>query len=202
MARYIGPRYKLCRRAGVNLGHSEKFAIEGKGAIPPGQHGARRARKMSNYGVQLREKQKVKWYYGVLERQFRRYFNAAAKNRGATGLTLLRTLEMRLDHAIYLLGFAPTKPMARQLVNHGHILVNGKKLDIPSYQVKIGDVLSLNAKASALTTVMEHLKKTPDTQVPSWLERKGGAGLVRTIPERDHITLPIEEQLIVEYYSR
>jgi small subunit ribosomal protein S4 len=202
MARYIGPRYKRCRRAGVNLGHGEKFSVEGKNVLPPGQHGARRARKMSNYGIQLREKQKVKWYYGVLERQFRKYFDAAAKNRGATGITLLQLLEMRLDHAVYLLGFAPTKPMARQLVNHGHVLVNGKKVSIPSYEVSAGEVINLNGKASNLVTVLEAMKERKEQDIPSWLERKAGAGVVKAKPEREQITLPIQEQLIVEYYSR
>jgi small subunit ribosomal protein S4 len=202
MARYTGPQHKLCRREGLSLCGSPKCPVERKGAVPPGQHGLRRARKPSNYALQLREKQKVRRYYGVLERQFAKYVSWAAKNRGATGLTLLQILETRLDHVVYLLGFAPTKRMARQLVNHGHVLVNGKRVSIPSYQVQPGDVVNLKAKASAIPTVIENLKARKESDVPSWLERKAGAGLVKTKPEREHITLPVEEQLIVEYYSR
>lgn len=202
MARYTGPKHRLCRREGIKLCDSPKCPVERKGAVPPGQHGLRRARKPSNYAIQLREKQKVKRYYGVLEKQFRKYYDWAAKNRGATGLSLLQILETRLDHVVYLLGFAPTKRMARQLVNHGHIMVDGKKVTIPSFNVKAGQVVTLDAKAGGLATVIESMKTKKDGDVPTWLERKAGAGLVKTKPEREQITFPIEEQLIVEYYSR
>jgi small subunit ribosomal protein S4 len=202
MARYTGPQHRLCRREGISLCGSPKCPVERKGAVPPGQHGLRRARKPSNYAVQLREKQKVKRYYGVLERQFRKYVGWAMKNRGATGLTLLQLLETRLDHVVYLLGFAPTKRMARQMVNHGHVMVNGKRVSIPSFEVSSGDVISLDAKANSMSIVLEHLKVSKDESVPTWLERKAGAGLMKTKPEREQITLPVEEQLIVEYYSR
>lgn len=180
---------------------SPKCPVERKGAIPPGQHGMRRTRKPSNYAIQLREKQKVKRYYGVLERQFSKYYQWATKS-GSTGTNLLVLLETRLDHVVYLLGFAPTKRMARQLVNHGHVLVNGKRVDIPSYNVSAGEVITLSAQAANIPTVGEAIKNKSESAIPTWLERKAGAGLVKAKPEREQITFPIEEQLIVEYYSR
>lgn len=201
MARYTGPKHKQCRREGIKLCDSPKCPVERKGAVPPGQHGLRRSRKPSNFAIQLREKQKVKRYYGVLERQFSKYYEWATKTESA-GSTLLTLLETRLDHVVYLLGFAPTKRMARQLVNHGHILVNGKRVDIPSYNVSPGEVISISAKAGDIPTVAETIKNTKESAIPTWLERKAGAGLVKAKPEREQITFPIEEQLIVEYYSR
>jgi small subunit ribosomal protein S4 len=151
----------------------------------------------------LREKQKVKRYYGVLEKQFAKYFDWAARKKGGdTGLTLLQLLESRLDHVVYLMGFAPTKRLARQMVSHGHVLVNGKRVTIPSINLKSGDVVSLSNKGAAIPAVAENLKTVKDEQIPQWLERKGGAGVVKTLPVREQITFPIEEQLIVEYYSR
>ena len=201
MARYTGPKHKLCRREGIKLCDSPKCPVERKGAVPPGQHGLRRGRKPSNYATQLREKQKVKRYYGVLERQFSKYYDWAVKS-GTAGSTLLVLLETRLDHVVYLLGFAPTKRMARQLVNHGHILVDGKRVTIPSYNVSPGEVITMGKKASEIPSVMESLKESKESSIPTWLERKAGAGLVKAKPEREHITFPVEEQLIVEYYSR
>lgn len=202
MARYTGPQHRLCRREGVALCGSDKCPVARKGAVPPGQHGLRRGRKPSNYALQLREKQKVKRYYGVLERQFSKYFDWAVREKEGTGLALLQLLETRLDHVVYMLGFAPTKRLARQMVNHGHILVNGKKVNIPSYNTKAGDVISISNKGAAIPAVAEHMKNVKDEQIPQWLERKGGAGVVKTLPIREQITFPIEEQLIVEYYSR
>ena len=201
MARYTGPKHKLCRREGIKLCDSPKCPVERKGAVPPGQHGLRRGRKPSNYATQLREKQKVKRYYGVIERQFSKYYDWAVKS-GTAGSTLLVLLETRLDHVVYLLGFAPTKRMARQLVNHGHILVDGKRVTIPSYNVSPGEVITMGKKASEIPSVMESLKESKESSIPTWLERKAGAGLVKAKPEREHITFPVEEQLIVEYYSR
>src|SRR5690606_11049521 len=171
MARYTGPKHRLCRREGIKMCDSPKCPVERKGAVAPGQHGLRRSRKPSNYAIQLREKQKVKRYYGVLERQFSKYFNWATKS-DATGTTLLVLLEPRLDHVVYLLGFAPTKRMARQLVNHGHILVNGKRVSIPSYNVSPGEVVSLGSKACEIPHVAEAIKNTKDASIPTWLERK------------------------------
>ncbi len=202
MARYTGPQHRLCRREGIALCGSDKCPVVRKGAVPPGQHGLARGRKPSNYALQLREKQKVKRYYGVLEKQFEKYFDWAVKNSGATGLTLLQILESRLDHVVFLLGFASTKRLARQMVNHGHVLVNGKTVTIPSYNLKPGDVVSLGSKATNIPAVVEHMKTVKDDQIPTWMERKGGAGVVKDLPVREQITFPIEEQLIVEYYSR
>src|SRR5215211_6855624 len=150
MARYIGPVCRLCRREGMKLFlkgercYTEKCAIE-KRNLPPGQHGKLRKQKLQGYGLQLREKQKVKRIYGVLENQFRRYFETAARHRGVTGVMLLQALETRLDNIVYRLGFATSRPQARQLVRHGHFLINGKKVDIPSYSVKVGDVVAVRA---------------------------------------------------------
>lgn len=201
MARYTGPKHRLCRREGIKMCDSPKCPVERKGAVAPGQHGLRRGRKPSNFALQLREKQKVKRYYGVLERQFSKYFEWAVR-KNSPGTELLVLLETRLDHVVYLLGFAPTKRMARQLVNHGHVLVNGKRVSIPSYNVSPGEVISLATKAAEIPHVAEAIKETKESVIPTWLERKAGAGLVKTKPEREHITFPIEEQLIVEYYSR
>jgi small subunit ribosomal protein S4 len=208
MARYIGPKFRLDRREGVNLflkgtrSLGPKHPLAKKGAVPPGQHGAKGIkRKVSDYGLQLREKQKVRRIYGVLERQFRRYFQEASR-KGATGENLLRILETRLDNVVYRLGLAASRSQARQLVSHQHVLVNGKKVNIPSYQVKIGDVVSLSPKASEFGLVKESLKEVKEDQIPSWLERKGLSGRVSKMPAREDIGADIDEQLIVEFYSR
>src|SRR3712207_5647256 len=162
MARYVGPVCRLCRREGMKLFlkgercYTEKCAIE-KRNLPPGQHGKSRKAKLVGYGVQLREKQKVKRIYGVLENQFRRYFESAARHRGVTGVMLLQALETRLDNVVYRLGFATSRPQARQLVRHGHFLVGGKKVDIPSYAVKMGDEIWVR-QASAKSAVIAHAK--------------------------------------------
>lgn len=200
MARYTKAKDKLSRREGVDL--------FGKGAkltrlnIPPGQHGPKGGyKKVSQYGKQLREKQKVKRIYGILEKQFRRYVNESFKSKGNTGEALLVSLEKRLDNVVYRLGFAPTRPMARQLVGHRHILVDGKKVNIPSFQVKIGQIVSLSAK-SIETPVVKKLLADKDMQLPSWLERKAAVGVMKKEPTREDIVEPIFEQDIVEFYSR
>ncbi len=169
--------------------------------IPPGQHGAKGRRKISDYGLQLREKQKVKRMYGVLERQFRRYFENARKWRGNTGEKLLEFLERRLDNVVYRIGFVPTRSGARQLVSHGHVLVNGKKVNIPSYPVFIGQVISLKTKAMGIPSVKQMLDEKTFTP-PEWLERKGPVGRVARLPGRSDVKEDISEQLIVEHYSR
>lgn len=199
MARYTGPKDKLSRREGADLfGKGPKLR---RLNVPPGQHGQRRRRRFSDYGTQLREKQKAKRIYGVLEKQFKRYFERAAKNPQATGEVLLQQLESRLDNIIYRLGFAPTRAAARQMVNHGHVLVDGKKVDIPSYQVKSGQVVSLSPKGQELNHVKQALGKK-DVVLPDWLSRKAVAGKVERLPKRDEIAEDITEQLIVEFYSR
>jgi small subunit ribosomal protein S4 len=209
MARYIGPVCRLCRREGMKLFlkgercYTEKCAIE-KRNLPPGQHGKARKAKMLGYGLQLREKQKVKRTYGVLENQFRRYFEAADRQRGITGETLLQLLERRLDNAIYRLGFATSRPQARQLVKHGHFLVNGKKVDIPSYQLRQGDVVSLRQSSEKNPAILHAIEEVKGRGIPEWLSLDAAAssGRVVSLPTREQINLPVQEQLIVELYSK
>jgi len=207
MARYIDPKCRLCRREGTKLFlkgercFSPKCPLEKKGAVAPGQHGLKMRRRLSEYGVQLREKQKAKRTYGVLERQFRRYFKKAFKKRGVTGEALLQLLESRLDNVVYRLGFVPSRSVARQLVRHGHILVDGKKVDIPSYQVKPGQVINLNPKAMKMEVVKKSLAEKKK-EIPSWLQKKAAVGKIIRLPTREEIGADIAEQLIVEYYSR
>jgi len=198
MARYKGPKDRLSRREGVDL--------FGKGVsltrlnITPGQHGPKGYKSSSQYGKQLREKQKVKRMYGVLERQFRRYVNKALKSKGNTGEALLLSLEKRLDNVVYRLGFAPTRPMARQLVGHYHILVDGKKVNIPSFEVKVGQTIALGTKALNMPVVRKEL--ADDEKKSTWIERKAGVGVIKREPKREDVTEPIYEKDIVEFYSR
>jgi small subunit ribosomal protein S4 len=209
MARYIGPVCRLCRREGMKLFlkgercYTEKCAIE-KRNLPPGQHGKARKAKMLGYGLQLREKQKVKRTYGVLENQFRRYFEAADRQRGITGETLLQLLERRLDNAVYRLGFATSRPQARQLVKHGHFLVNGKKVDIPSYQLRQGDVVSLRQASEKNAAILHAIEEVKGRGIPEWLalDAAASSGRVVSLPTREQINLPVQEQLIVELYSK
>lgn len=203
MARYTGPKFRLDRREGVNLflkgerSLGPKHPFERKGAVPPGQHGQKNThKKVSDYGHQLREKQKVKRTYGILEKQFKNYFTLAAKKKGETGLILLQLLESRLDNIIYKLGLAASRNQARQYVTHGHVLVEGKKLDIPSYMVKVGEVVSLKDKKTLLVSLDK------DAKTPDWLEKKALSGKISRIPQREELDPTINEQLIVEYYSR
>lgn len=200
MARYTGPKRRLSRREGIPLFAKDVKAIERKGAIPPGQHGARMRRRFSEYGVQLREKQKTKRIYGILERQFKRYYDESSKVKGATGLALLQTLETRLDNVVYRLGFATSRAQARQLVSHGHIKVDDKKVTIPSYRVKVGQTIALSDKLSDNTQVKKSLEV--NTTLPEWLERQATVGKVLRTPEREEMEQSINEQFIVEYYSR
>jgi len=199
MARYTGPKDRLSRREGVDL--------FGKGAkltrlnVPPGQHGPKGTRRQSQFGKQLREKQKIKRMYGILERQFRRYVDKALGSKGNTGEALLSTLERRLDNVVYRLGMVPTRNAARQLVTHGHIQVEGRKVNIPSYQVKIGEIVSLKDKSMEIPAVKKMLD-LKEYSIPNWLERKATVGKIKRKPLREDITEPISEQDIVEYYSR
>jgi small subunit ribosomal protein S4 len=208
MARYNGPVCRLCRREGMKLFlkgercYTEKCAIE-KRNMPPGQHGRLRKAKMVGYGVQLREKQKVKRIYGVLEDQFRRYFEMAERTRGITGETLLQLLERRLDNAVYRLGLATSRPQARQLVRHGHFLVNGKKVDIPSYLLKSGDVVGVRETSRQNATILHATEEVKGRGIPQWLQQEGElGGKVVSMPTREQINLPVQEQLIVELYSK
>jgi len=209
MARYIGPVCRLCRREGMKLFlkgercYTEKCAIE-KRNFAPGQHGKSRKSKMLGYGIQLREKQKVKRIYGVLEDQFRRYFEQAERTRGITGETLLQLLERRLDNVAYRIGFATSRAAARQLVRHGHFTVNGRKVDIPSFSVKPGDVVAVRAVSRKSAAILHALEEVKGRGVPEWLQfdAEGMSGKIGSIPNRQQINLPVQEQLIVELYSK
>jgi small subunit ribosomal protein S4 len=181
--------------------YTEKCAIE-KRNTPPGQHGRARKAKMVGYGVQLREKQKVKRIYGVLEDQFRRYFEQADRTRGITGETLLQLLERRLDNAVYRMGFATSRAQGRQLVLHGHFLVNGKKVDVPSYSLKSGDVVSVRESSRENASIVHAMEEVKGRGIPEWLTLDGIAGKVMGLPSRQQINLPVQEQLIVELYSK
>ena len=209
MARYIGPVCRLCRREGMKLFlkgercYTEKCAIE-KRNFAPGQHGKTRKAKLAGYGLQLREKQKVKRIYGVLEDQFRRYFEAAERTRGITGATLLQLLERRLDNVIYRLGLSTSRSQARQLVRHGHFLINGKKVDIPSYSLKAGDVITVLGRSQKNATIEHAMQEVKGRGIPEWLSFDGNSisGRVVSMPTREQINLPVQEQLIVELYSK
>ncbi len=209
MGRYTGPKFKLDRREGTNLllkgkrSLGPKHPIEKKGAVPPGQHGQKSLRKKtSDYGHQLREKQKVKRMYGLLERQFRKYYKEAAKKKGETGTALLQRLETRLDNTVYRLALTASRSQARQLVSHGHILVNEKKVNIPSYELRNDDVVSLSEKAQKFILVKDATEAVEKDSIPKWLEKKGLSGKVKRLPEREEVAAEINDQLIVEFYSR
>ena len=208
MARYTGPVCRLCRRGSMKLFlkgercYTEKCGIE-KRNTPPGQHGRARRKQMAGYGTQLREKQKVKRIYGVLEDQFRSYFETADRTRGVTGVTLLQLLERRLDNAVYRLGFATSRSAARQLVRHGHFLVNGKKVDIPSYSLKQGDIVSVRPSSQQNQAILHAVEEVKGRGVPEWLSLNAEmGGTIMSMPTREQINLPVQEQLIVELYSK
>ncbi|MBS3994955.1 MAG: 30S ribosomal protein S4 [Alkaliphilus sp.] len=206
MARYTGPSCRLCRREGQKLYlkgercYSDKCAIDRRG-YAPGQHGQGR-KKVSNYGLQLREKQKAKRFYGLLETQFRAYFEKADKMRGITGENLLRLLELRLDNAVYRMGMATSRKEGRQLVTHGHFTVNGQKVDIPSYLVSVGDVIAVKEKSRSSEKFKEFAEAA--VNVPNWVQTNYEKleGKVISLPTREDVDIPIAEHLIVELYSR
>ncbi|MFQ3248792.1 30S ribosomal protein S4 [Glaciecola sp.] len=206
MARYLGPKLKLSRREGTDLFlKSGVRAIESKCKIDqaPGQHGARRGR-LSDYGVQLREKQKVRRMYGVLEKQFRNYYKEAARLKGNTGENLLQLLEQRLDNVVYRMGFASTRAEARQLVSHKAIVVNGKVVNIPSFNVKAEDVVAVREKAKKQARIASALELADQREKPTWLEVDNTKmeGVFKRVPERTDLSADINEQLIVELYSK
>ena len=208
MARYTESVCRLCRREGLKLFlkgercYTDKCAIERRN-YPPGEHGQARS-KFSEYAVQLREKQKVKRMYGIMERQFRRYFHLAERSRGITGETLLLLLERRLDNIVYRLGFATSRAEARQLVRHGHFRVNGRKVDVPSFLVKRGDVVTVRERSRKVSRIQEALELAQRRGVPDWLEVNPEAftGTVKAFPARADLTMPINEKLVVELYSK
>ncbi len=200
MARYTGPMYKKSRRLGFSVLESGKELA--KKPYVPGQHGQDRRKKLSNYGIQLQEKQKVRFMYGLSEKQFEKVFHKAVKMKGVNGENLLKLLESRLDNLVYRVGFATTRRGARQLVNHGHITVNGKKVDIPSYQVKVGDVISLAENDKELAVVKASLEALQNrVEFISYDDKKMEGTYVR-MPERSELNADIDEALIIEYYNR
>ena len=208
MARYRGPVEKLERRFGVSLGLKGERRLAGKSALEkrpyaPGQHGQRRG-KTSEYGLQLNEKQKAKFMYGLSEKQFRNLFKAANRMQGNTGENLISLLERRLDNVVYRMGFATTRAGARQFVTHGHILVDGKKVDIPSYRVKVGQKIEVKEVSKTNPQVVKALELTERTGFADWVEvdKEKVSGIFTRIPEREEVKIPIEERLIVELYSK
>jgi small subunit ribosomal protein S4 len=205
MARYTGPKVRISRRLGTNIFENEKGrkALDRR-PFPPGQHGRTRRRNAgSEYLAQMQEKQKAKYIYGVLEKQFRKTYEEAIRMPGPTGEILLRLLEQRLDNVVYRAGWASSRPQARQFVNHGLILVDGKRVDIASFRCKVGHVVSLSPKAQKMI-VVQHNLDTLDRSVVGWLETGDGGKevKVRSLPEREHIDVPVRESLIVELYSK
>ena len=208
MARYTGPVEKLERRLGVSLALKGERRLAGKSAFEkrpyaPGQHGQRRA-KISEYGLQLREKQKAKFMYGVSEKQFRRLFQEAARREGNTGALLVQLLEQRLDNVVYRMGFATTRRFARQLVTHGHILVNGKRVDIPSYRVEPGSKVEVAEKSKNNPQIVRAIDITAQTGIVAWVdvEKEKKFGIFTRNPEREEVIIPVEERFIVELYSK
>ena len=206
MGRYIGPVCRLCRREGVKLYlkgercYSPKCAMERR-PYPPGQHGQRRARRPSDYAVRLREKQKLRRIYGVSETQFRNLFEEASRKKGVTGTVFLGLLESRL---VYRLGFAASRRQARQMVRHGHILVNGKRVDLPAYRLKPGDEVAIAEKSRNLDFIRQNLEAMKGRRVGSWLslDVEGMKGRFLRLPDREDLALPVNEQLVIEFYSR
>jgi small subunit ribosomal protein S4 len=205
MARYTGPRARVSRRLGTNIwGTKGENKAMDKRPYPPGEHGRTRRRgNVSEYLLQLQEKQKARFTYGLSERQFRNLFKEANRREGVTGLNMLRYLELRLDNVVYRAGWAATRPQARQLVSHGHINVNGRRVDIASYRLRKGDAVALRPKARELTVVRWNLDVL-DRSTPPWLETgdEGHQVSVRDLPLREHIDVPVREQMIVELYSK
>lgn len=209
MARYRGPVCRLCRREGEKLFlkgdrcNTEKCAIERR-AYAPGQHGRDRRLRITAYGLQLREKQKARRIYGIMEKQFRNYFHEAARLPGVTGVNLLQILEARLDNLVYRLGFAPSRPSARQLVLHGHFTVNGRKASVPSYRVRPGDVISVRDTSRGLPLIQESAETRAGRDLPEWLESnpKTMKGRFLRVPSRETIPTTIQENMIVELYSK
>lgn len=202
MARYTGPRVRISRRFGIPIFGDSKY-LERRN-YPPGVHGPKARRKLTDYALGLMEKQKLRYYYGLQERQFRRVYEQALRRRGVTGETMLQILEMRLDNVVYRLGFAPTRPAARQMVTHGHIRVNGRKVNIPSYAVRVNDVIEPKDSDVSRQLVVRGLESSTSRPVPEWLSvnRDALRGVVMRVPTRDEIQPIANEQAVVEFYSR
>lgn len=200
MARYTGPKHKLARREGLNILDKTSASLQRRLNIPPGQHGRKRKKRLSEYGVQLREKQKAKAMYGLFEKQFKKVFRSVEAQRGETGELFVAYLETRLDNVAYRLGFSRSRAGARQLVSHGHVLVNEKRVNIPSYQVKVDDLISLDAKAQKNNLVLQALEE--QKELLPFVSRKGAVGKLIRMPKKEDLEVPFDTQLIIEYYSR
>jgi small subunit ribosomal protein S4 len=209
LARYTGSVCRICRREGLKLYlkgdrcFSDKCAFDRRG-YPPGEHGQRRGRKISDYGIQLREKQKIKRMYGLSEKQFRLFFARADRQKGVTGTNLLVSLERRLDNVVYRLGLVNSRSQGRHFVRHGHFIVNGNKVDIPSFQVSVNDVVEVREKSRKMQSISDSLDAVVRRGVPQWLdlEKENMKGIVKSFPVREDLTMPIQEQLVVELYSK
>jgi small subunit ribosomal protein S4 len=209
LANYTGSDCRICRRENVKLFlkgdrcYSDKCAFDRR-SYPPGEHGERRGRKTSDFGIQLREKQKIKRIYGLSEKQFHLFFERADRQKGITGTNLLIALERRLDNVVYRLGFANSRAQARQLVQHCHFLVNGRKVSIPSFQVRIGDSVEVRERSKKIQLIQDSLDAVVRRGVPPWLdlEKENLKGTVKGLPVRDDLTMPMQEQLVVELYSK
>jgi len=209
LARYTGSVCRLCRRENIKMYlkgdrcYSDKCAFDRRG-YPPGQHGQRRGRKISDYGIQLREKQKVKRIYGLSEKQFHLFFERAERKKGITGSNLLMMLERRFDNVVYRLGFVNSRTQGRHFVKHNHFQINSKKVNIPSYLVKEGDVIEIREKSRKMQAITDALDAVVRRGIPQWLEleKDNMKGIVNSFPEREDITMPMQEQLIVELYSK
>ena len=209
MANYTGSDCRICRRENVKLYlkgdrcYSDKCAFDRR-SYPPGEHGERRGRKTSDYGIQLREKQKIKRIYGLSEKQFHLFFERADRQKGITGTNLLVALERRLDNVVYRLGFASSRSQARQMVQHSHFLVNGKKVNIPSFEVKVGDSVEVRERSRKMQLIQDSMDAVVRRGVPQWLdlEKDNLKGMVKNLPVREDLTMPMQEQLVVELYSK
>lgn len=200
MARYTGSKHKLSRREGINILDKTSASLQRRLNIPPGQHGRKRKKRLSEYGTQLREKQKAKAMYGLLEKQFKKLFQYVETQKAETGELLIALLETRLDNLVYRLGFARSRAGARQLVSHGHILVNDKKVNIPSYQVKVDEIISVSPKLQKNPAILQVMEETKE--LLPFVERKGALGKLLRMPKKDDLEVPFDTQLIIEYYSR
>jgi small subunit ribosomal protein S4 len=209
LANYTGSDCRICRRENVKLFlkgdrcYSDKCAFDRR-SYPPGEHGERRGRKTSDYGIQLREKQKIKRIYGLSEKQFHLFFERADRQKGITGTNLLVALERRLDNVVYRLGFASSRSQARQMVQHSHFLVNGKKVNIPSFEVKVGDSVEVRERSRKMQLIQDSMDAVVRRGVPQWLdlEKENLKGMVKNLPVREDLTMPMQEQLVVELYSK
>ena len=200
MARYTGPKHKLARREGINILDKTSASLQRRLNIPPGQHARKRKKRLSEYGGQLREKQKAKAMYGLFEKQFKKLFRNALSQKAETGELLISLLETRLDNMVYRLGFARSRAGARQLVSHAHVLVNGKKVNIPSYQVKVDDIITISDKSQKNPAVLQAMEENKD--LLQYVKREGASGKLLRMPKREDLEVPFNIQLIIEYYSR